>query len=159
MSKTIPFQTIQFSISTQSKCKYTVYLSKAFLFQAIQFSQTVLIQTIQFSISMQLVLFNPIRCYHSGLKWTWKQWQWRGALHFPALQHHWSLTIRSFSVISKTLIGWGLTPLQISSVFLQPQPTGHAKVGAPATVFENQLQSPNQTFLDANGSYIWIPQF
>ena len=30
-----------------------------FLFQAIQFSQTVLIQTIQFSISMQLVLFNP----------------------------------------------------------------------------------------------------
>ena len=30
-----------------------------FLFQAIEFSQTVLIQTIQFSISMQLVLFNP----------------------------------------------------------------------------------------------------
>ena len=30
--------------------KYTVYLSKIFLFQAIQFSQTVLIQTIQFSL-------------------------------------------------------------------------------------------------------------
>ena len=59
MSKTVPFQTILFSISTQFKCKYIVYLSKAFLFQAIQFSQTVLIQTIHFSISMQLVLFNP----------------------------------------------------------------------------------------------------
>ena len=59
MSKTVPFQTIQFSISMQFKCKYTVYLSKTFLFQAIQFSQTVLIQTIQFSTSMQLVLFKP----------------------------------------------------------------------------------------------------
>ena len=51
MSKTVPFQTIQLSISTQFKCKYTVYLSKTLLFQAIQFSQTVLIRTIQFSIS------------------------------------------------------------------------------------------------------------
>ena len=53
MSKTVPFQTIQFSISTQNKCKYTIQLSKTFQFQAIQFSQTVVIQTIQFSISMQ----------------------------------------------------------------------------------------------------------
>ena len=58
MSKTIPFQTIQFSMSMQFKCKYTVYLSKTFLFQAIQFSQTVLIQAILFSKSMQLILFN-----------------------------------------------------------------------------------------------------
>ena len=49
MSKTVPFQAIQFSLSMQFKCKYKVYLSKTFLFQAIQFSQTVLIQTIQFS--------------------------------------------------------------------------------------------------------------
>ena len=34
-------------------------MSKTFLFQAIQPSQTVPIQTIQFSISIQLVLFNP----------------------------------------------------------------------------------------------------
>ena len=52
-SKTVPFQTIQFSINTQFKCKYS--LSKTFLFQAIQFGQTVLIQTIQFGISMQAV--------------------------------------------------------------------------------------------------------
>ena len=58
MSKIVPFQTIQFSISTQFKCKYSLIV-KIFLFQAIPFSQTVLIQTIQFSISMQLVLFNP----------------------------------------------------------------------------------------------------
>ena len=35
MSKTVPFQTIQYSISAQFKCKYT----KTFLFQGIQFSQ------------------------------------------------------------------------------------------------------------------------
>ena len=53
MSKTVPFQTIQLSIITQFKCKYTVKLLKTFLFQSIQFSQTDLIQIIQFSISMQ----------------------------------------------------------------------------------------------------------
>ena len=37
----------------QFKCKYGLIV-KTFLFQAIQFSQT-----IQFSISMPLVLFNP----------------------------------------------------------------------------------------------------
>ena len=58
MSKTVPFQTIQFSISTKFKCKYILTV-KTFLFQAIQFSKEVLIQTIQFSISMQLGLYNP----------------------------------------------------------------------------------------------------
>ena len=58
MSKTVPFQTIQFSISMQFKCKYSLIV-KNFLFKAIQFCQTVLIQTIQFSLSIQLVLFNP----------------------------------------------------------------------------------------------------
>ena len=98
MSKTVPFQTIQFSISMQFKCKYTVYLSKTFLWQAIQFSPTVLIQIIQFSISMQLThRYGPIRGYHSRPEWTWEQWQWRSAPHSP--KHHWSLAIRSFSVI------------------------------------------------------------
>ena len=42
------------------------------------------------------------------------------------LQHYWDLTIRSFNVISRTLIGRGsLIPLQISSwCILQSQPTG-----------------------------------
>ena len=52
MLKTVLFQTIQFSISTQFKCQYS-FIVKTFLFQAIQFSQTVLIQTVQFSVSMQ----------------------------------------------------------------------------------------------------------
>ena len=43
------FQTIQFSMSTQFNCK------KTFLFQGIQFSQTVLIQPIRFSISIDFV--------------------------------------------------------------------------------------------------------
>ena len=66
MSKTVPFQTIQFGISTQFKCKFILYLSKTFLFQAIQFSQTVLFQTIQFIISMQLVLLDPLIMTLSG---------------------------------------------------------------------------------------------
>ena len=43
--QTIPFQTIQFSMST-------VWLSKKILFQAIQFSQT---ELIQFSINTDFV--------------------------------------------------------------------------------------------------------
>ena len=39
---------------------------KTFLFQAIQFSQTVLIQTIQFSISMQFSSIQPIDRALSG---------------------------------------------------------------------------------------------
>ena len=42
MSKTVQFQTTQFRIYTQLKCKYS--FSKTFPFQAIQFSQAVLIQ-------------------------------------------------------------------------------------------------------------------
>ena len=47
MLKTVPIPTIQFSISTHFKCKYGLIV-KNFLFQTIQFSQTILIQTIQF---------------------------------------------------------------------------------------------------------------
>ena len=71
MSKTVPFQTIQLSNNTQFEYKYTVLLSKTFLFQAIQFSQTVLVQRIQFSISMQLVLVNTeIRPYQALPFWS-----------------------------------------------------------------------------------------
>ena len=52
--KIVLFQTIQFRISTQFKCKYSLSV-KTFLFQAIQFSQAVLIQLIQFSISTDFV--------------------------------------------------------------------------------------------------------
>ena len=44
----------------QFKCKHTVYLSKIFLFLAIQFHQTILIETIQFSISIQFSSIQPI---------------------------------------------------------------------------------------------------
>ena len=54
----------------QFEYKYTIQLSKIFLFQVIQFGQTVLIQTIQFSIStvfvhkrlnVKIVLFQGIQ--------------------------------------------------------------------------------------------------
>ena len=37
-------------------------------------------------------------------------------MDFPKLQHHWNLTNRLFSVISRTLIAGGLTPLQTVAV-------------------------------------------
>ena len=62
MSKTVQFQIIQFNISVQFKCKYSLIVKnmyslivKTFLFRAIQFSQAVLIQLIKFSISTDFV--------------------------------------------------------------------------------------------------------
>ena len=53
----------------------------------------------------------------------------KGTLHSLKLQHHWNLAIRLFSVISRTLIGRGLTPLQSCSwCILQPQPTGQTDI-------------------------------
>ena len=72
----------------------------------------------QFSLALghSLVLFDPIKCYPFGPEWTREQWQWSSILH--------SLTIRLFNVISRTLVGGGLTSLQRSSrCILQPQPT------------------------------------
>ena len=41
-----------------------------------------------------------------------------GALHFPKLQHHWNLTIRLFSVLSRTLVGgWSYTSAEKQSVY------------------------------------------
>ena len=48
---------------------------------------------------------DPIRCYHSGSEWTWEWGQWRCTPNSPKLQHYWSVTIRLFNVISRTLIG------------------------------------------------------
>ena len=48
--------------------------------------------------------------YHSGQEWTWEQWQWKGGLHSLKPQHHWSLTIRLFSIMFRTLMG-GVLPL------------------------------------------------
>ena len=58
MSKTVQFQSNQFTISTRLKYQYGLIV-KTVQFQAIHFSQTLRIQTIQFSIRMKLVLFNP----------------------------------------------------------------------------------------------------
>ena len=58
------FQTIQFRISTQFKCKYSL-IGKTFLFQAIQFSQAVLIQLIQFSTSTDFIY--TVKCQNSSI--------------------------------------------------------------------------------------------
>ena len=45
-----------------------------------------------------------IRRYHSRSEWTRERWQWRGTQLSPKVQD-WSLTIRWFSVISRTFVG------------------------------------------------------
>ena len=84
---------------------------KTFLFQAIQFSQTVLIQKIQFSISMQFSSIQPIDRSLSGATIP-SQSRPGSNGNEGVLHHHRSLTIGSFSVIYRTLVGEGLTPLQ-----------------------------------------------
>ena len=54
MSKIVQSKTIQFSLSTKFKCKFSL-IEKTFLFRAIQFSQAILIQLIQFSKSTDCV--------------------------------------------------------------------------------------------------------
>ena len=65
--------------------------------------------------SIQPIDKTLIRCYYSGPEWTWEWWQWRGIPHSRKLQHCWNLTIRLFSVMSRTLIvvvgGWWVLPL------------------------------------------------
>ena len=54
MSKTVPFQTIQFNISMQFKCKYSfLYKTIQFSVSTVSMSKTVSFQTIQFGISTQ----------------------------------------------------------------------------------------------------------
>ena len=73
--------------------------------------------------SIQPIDRNLMRCYHSRLKWTWEQWQCRGTPHSSNLQHYWNLTIRLFSVIFRTLVGWGVLPLcrEAVGVFYRPK--------------------------------------
>ena len=52
--KLVLFQTIQFSMSTQFKCKYSLIV-KNISISSIQFSQAVLIQLIQFNMSTDFV--------------------------------------------------------------------------------------------------------
>ncbi len=90
-------------------------------------------QTIQFSISMQ---FSPILTIDRALSGATIPVQSGPGSNgkeevLRISQSPWSLTIRSFSVISRTLIGGGggggLTPLQgCSWCILLPQPTEQA---------------------------------
>ena len=91
------------------------------LFLLIQFSKRHLFAH---SFNVKQFYLNH-RCYHSRPEWTWESWQWRGTPHDPKLQHYLSLTIRLFNVISRTLIGWGLSPLpRCNRSILLPKPTG-----------------------------------
>ena len=117
-SQTVLIRTIQFSISivfVYSQLNIKLFYFKQFILALVGSLniKTVPVQVIQFSISTQISSIWPIDRTLSGAtspKWIWKHWQWRGDPHFPKLQHYWNLTVRLFSVISRTLIG-GVLPL------------------------------------------------
>ena len=68
MSKTVQFQTIQYSIITQFKCKYSSIV-KTILLQAIQFCQSARIQLIQSSISTDPV-HKTLVCLTTQFSWN-----------------------------------------------------------------------------------------
>ena len=75
----------------------------------------------QFYLTQRL---GPFRCYHSGPLRQLVQCQWRVPSDSPKLQD-WSLTIRLFDVISRTLVMAGFIFLQRCSwCILQPLLTG-----------------------------------
>ena len=131
MSKTVPFQIIQFSISMQFKSKYS--LSRKFLFQAIQFSQI-----IQFNLSMPLVLFNPLiepyQVLPRRIRVDLGAMAMKRSSYSPKPQHYWNLTIRLFSVISMTLMEGGGS---------YPMPAGQWKVriNSPVSVLGMTLNN------------------
>ena len=72
--------------------------------------------------------YDPIRCNHSGSEQTSEQWQWRDTPHTPNLQS-WSLAIRWFNVISRTLIwsGWSYLSAEMQLVYSTSKLTGLRK--------------------------------
>ena len=91
---------------------YTLLNDLIVLFQAIQFSKSHLfLLSLNFKQFYWAQRYDLIRCYHPGPDRSRKRWQWRGNPHYPKLQHYWSLTIKLFSIISRTLVG-DLTPLK-----------------------------------------------
>ena len=96
MSKTVLFQIIQFSISTQFKYKYGLIVKNISIS-----SYSVYSNNSEFYLTHRK---GPIRCYHARAGWTWEQWQWSGAPYSQKPQRYWDLTIRQLSVISRTLV-------------------------------------------------------
>ena len=95
-------------------------------------------------------------------EWTGEWWQWRGTPHSPKLQHYWNLTIILFSVISGTLDGECLTPLQRSSwCILHLEPTGQDKVGLVgfygiSTIVGYLMPNPLYTYISNIYNLVWL---
>ena len=86
----------------------------------------ILFQIIPFSISTQFISIRPIGPYHVLPLWA-RVGQGAMAIKdysgFPKLQQYWNLTIRLFSVMSKTFVGDGYPFAEMLHI-LQPQPIG-----------------------------------
>ena len=112
LSKAVPFQTIQFSISTWFKCQNR-YISSNIVSHkyAILFFFTHRLDPIYQMLPIRA------RVYLGAMAK-------RGTQHSPKLQYFFNSTIRLLSAIFRTFVEGGLTPLQrCSQCILQPQLT------------------------------------
>ena len=148
MSKIFLFQTIQFS---QTVLIQTIQFSISIIFAHTQLNiKTVLFQTIQFSISMQFSSIKPIDKTLSGTTTLGLSGPGsngnEGVLYiYPKYQYYWNLTIRLFSVISRTLVG-GILPLcrDAVGVFYSP----HRQVNLKIEDIEKFLEEFNNSKLE-----------
>ena len=131
--QTILIQIIQYSFCLHTVKCHNSSISKNSVWRKYSFNvKTVLFRAIQLSISTLVSSIRPIdrtliRCYHYRLEWTLERWQWRGTLHSPKLQHYWNLTLRLFSVISRTLVGESYPSAEMQLVYSMA-PANRAKV-------------------------------
>ena len=97
---------------------YTVWLSKTFIFQVIQFSQTVLNQTIQFRISMQFSSIWPIDRNLSEARVDLGVMAMNGCTTFPKAPILLEPHNQIFSVISRTFVGrWSYSSAEVQSMY------------------------------------------
>ena len=90
--KTVVFQTIYFSMSTQFKYQTTAILNNDIIWPR-----------------------DKTLSGTSTQEWTWETSQWSGTPHFP--KHYWSLTVRLFTVIFRAHFG-GVFPQRRGAVGL-----------------------------------------
>ena len=84
-------------------------------------------------------------CYFSGQEWTWERWPWRVIPHSPKIQNYWSLTIRLFSVITRTLLEWVL-PLCRGAVGVIYSPSRPGSIVSQKMGFVTNSKTHSQAF-------------
>ena len=117
---------------TNNSFKYQLLVYTQLNDQTVQFQIIQLSISLLFTLSLNVTHFylthrlDQNRCYHCWPVWTWE----RSQSLSPKFQYYWNLTIRLFSVISRTLVRQVL-PLcrDAVGVFCSPSWLGRCEIG------------------------------